>query len=624
MQTAALFLKRRSMRRNLSVSLVLTIMAVSACVGALLFHYSHLENERALHDKAAEMAGNLGDILGLPLWNLDEMSVAGIVDAYLQNDIVASLRIADTTGNIRAGFTRRGGDEEVVTASRPVVHEAEVVGEVTLSLSRQPLQQARRQALLVTMLTMLFVILSVILATNAFLGRFLSGPLGRLTAGLESIARGDYAMRLEPFSQLELAAISTQANAMAEQIQSRDRKLRELIVELERHIAELNSTEEALRVSEENYRTIFENSLEGIFQTTPAGRILNVNTALARMLGYDSPQEMIQATRSVGQYYVDPARRDAFLAALAKAGRLSDFEAQLRTVSGEAIWVAMSSRIVRAEDGAVRYIEGFMRDITESRRALEAIRQAKEAAETASRMKSEFLCMVSHELRTPLTSVLGFAKQTAKKMRRDVLPALEGGEGKASRSAGQVLGNLEIIRGEAERLTRIINDVIDLTKLQAGCVEWRTESLDPSELVDRALGVASPLAAQKSLSLRAEFDGDAVPINGDRTWLVQALVNLLANAVKFTDSGEIVCRVELGDDEVVLSVRDTGRGIAPENLGMIFEQFKQLGDILTEKPSGAGLGLAICKQIVESHGGRIWAESELGVGSVFRISLPLG
>jgi signal transduction histidine kinase len=265
--------------------------------------------------------------------------------------------------------------------------------------------------------------------------------------------------------------------------------------------------------------------------------------------------------------------------------------------------------------------------------ATEEAQAARAAAEAASATKSQFLANVSHELRTPLTSVVGFTKIVRKRLDEVVLPALAASSAarpgdlpdpKVERAVRQIGENLAIMVAEGDRLTAMINDVLDLEKIEAGRMEFRREPVDVVDVVDQATAATAALFETTGLELRREV-GDGIPIvTGDRHRLIQVVINLLSNAVKFTPAGSVIVRVAASGGGVVVSVADTGTGIPPEDHARVFEQFAQSGDTLTDKPRGTGLGLPICRQIVEHHGGRLWLESEVGVGSTFSFSLPLG
>lgn len=252
---------------------------------------------------------------------------------------------------------------------------------------------------------------------------------------------------------------------------------------------------------------------------------------------------------------------------------------------------------------------------------LEANRKLKEL----DQMKSDFLSNVTHELRTPLTSILGFSKLIKKKLTELILPEITSNDKKVKKAVTQVKDNLDIIITEGTRLTSLINDVLDIAKMEAGKIEWKIEPLSIIEVIDRAVAATTTLFEQKGLELIIDIQDEELPgIIGDRDRLIQTMINLLSNAVKFTDQGFVTCRARAAGNEVIVSVIDTGTGIASQDLEKVFEKFKQVGDTLTKKPKGTGLGLPICKEIVERHGGRIWAESTPDVGSSFSFTLPAG
>jgi K+-sensing histidine kinase KdpD/DNA-binding response OmpR family regulator len=250
--------------------------------------------------------------------------------------------------------------------------------------------------------------------------------------------------------------------------------------------------------------------------------------------------------------------------------------------------------------------------------------QASKAAEKANEAKSAFLSTVSHELRTPLTSVLGFAKIIRKRLDEKIFPLIVDSDPKTEKVITQISENLKVVISEGERLTHLINDVLDLAKIEAGKMEWNLENVSIAEVAERAISATSALFDQKSLILEKNILDDLPLISGDRDKLIQVVINLISNAVKFTDKGSIRCTVSRNQDEIIVGISDTGIGIAVEDHAAVFEQFKQVGgDTLTDKPKGTGLGLPICKQIVEHHGGRLWLESEPGKGSTFSFAIPI-
>ena len=238
--------------------------------------------------------------------------------------------------------------------------------------------------------------------------------------------------------------------------------------------------------------------------------------------------------------------------------------------------------------------------------------------------KSAFLSTVSHELRTPLTSILGFSKIIKKRMEERIIPVLPLDDPKMERTVEQVNGNLDIVITESERLTVLINEVLDLAKIEAGKSVWNEDQVVMSEIIEHAIASTEALLNQKQLILQQRVEPGLPVIIADRDRLIQVVVNLLSNAIKFTETGSIIVAAVRQGQEIIVSVKDTGIGISGKDQRLMFEKFKQAGDdTLTGKPKGTGLGLSISKEIIEHYGGRIWAESEPGKGSTFSFALPL-
>ena len=236
-------------------------------------------------------------------------------------------------------------------------------------------------------------------------------------------------------------------------------------------------------------------------------------------------------------------------------------------------------------------------------RLFDDARQARAAAEGADAAKSSFLSTVSHELRTPLTSVLGFAKIIRRRLEERIFPLVPEDDRKIKQTKSQVMENLDVVVSEGERLTKLIDDVLDLAKIEAGKFTWNMASLSLAEVMERAIAATSSLFEAKKLSLVKNIEPGLPTVTGDRDRLIQVVINLISNAVKFTDSGSIACAVSYATNnnkgEIVVSVTDSGIGIRPEDQPRVFEKFKQVGDTLTDKPKGTGLGLPISREIVE-------------------------
>jgi Na+/proline symporter/signal transduction histidine kinase len=237
------------------------------------------------------------------------------------------------------------------------------------------------------------------------------------------------------------------------------------------------------------------------------------------------------------------------------------------------------------------------------------LREANERLKELDRMKDDFVSTVSHELRTPLTSIRAFTEI----LLEDPKVELE-----------QRRKFLGIITKEAERLTRLINQVLDLAKIESGNADWVESAVDMKEVISDTLAAMDQLFKEKKIEVRAHLPDRVSPVTSDLDRMIQVMLNLLSNAVKFCDAaaGRIEVALTERDGSVRVDVRDNGRGIGPENYEAIFSKFHQASDTLTDKPHGSGLGLHISRQIVEHFGGRMWVESRLGSGACLSFTLP--
>jgi PAS domain S-box-containing protein len=480
------------------------------------------------------------------------------------------------------------------------------------------------------------------------------------------------------------------------------------------------------------YRSIFENAIEGIFQTTPSGQYLNVNPALAKMYGYDSAEDLVRGLTAIdNQLYVDPRRRTEFIDVMREHGVVRGFESQIYRKDKSVIWISENARAVTSAEGELLYYEGmvediterkrletkllesenkisalisniedsiwsvdreyrlitfnptfsrnfaeifgasvaagdvvtdlipqewreeeigfynralagerflveqryqtshgeryyeisfnpiradgeisgvaiFSKDITERHRALRELQEAKVAAEAANRMKSEFLANMSHEIRTPMNGVIGMTDLL-------LMTALTPEQREFANT----------VRLSGESLLIVINDILDFSKIEAGKLDLEKIEFDLRETIDNTLDLLAAQAHSKGLEL-ASFIRPEVPVHvlGDPGRLRQVINNLVGNAVKFTNEGEVVVtvsKVSESPGKVMLNfeVRDTGIGIDAAAQSRLFEAFSQADGSTTRKYGGTGLGLAISKRLVLLMNGQIRVESTLGQGSTF-------
>ncbi|MFP4394145.1 MAG: ATP-binding protein [Anaerolineales bacterium] len=388
---------------------------------------------------------------------------------------------------------------------------------------------------------------------------------------------------------------------------------------------ELETAYQNLEEEHAKLDVVLRNVADALVVTDLAGCITLVNPAFEKLVGNS---HVALTGKQLGAIFPDETLASAVQAARESAPLVITVDAKWQQHIYRASACALTGETYRIE-GVVT----ILRDIT---REVEI-----------SQMKDEFVSMVSHELRTPMTSVIGFSKLIQKQFHRNIQPALPSDDKRSQRASQRIADNLDIIVSEGDRLTRLINDVLDVAKMESGNLQWQIGEVDLCTVLESSIAAINSLARQKKLLIKMELAEDLPVLYGDHDRLVQVATNLLSNAVKFTDEGRILVRAQqmeagaefashglrfptgvcdgpLEQPMAVISVIDTGVGIAEEDALYVFEKFHQVGNNRNgSRRPGTGLGLPICRQIVEFHGGKIWGESELGRGSRFIFTLPI-
>ncbi|PQO31442.1 ammonium transporter [Blastopirellula marina] len=391
----------------------------------------------------------------------------------------------------------------------------------------------------------------------------------------------------------------------------------QIAAEYNRVLKRVRSEMEHRNEAENRFQGIFENAVEGIYQTTPEGRFMTANPALARMLGYDSLASLAETIEDVAvQVYVDPNRRNEFVDIIDEHGLAFAFESEIRRANGETMWISENASARRDPDGNLLYYEGTVEDITERRKA-RRYQEEKNAADAANRAKSDFLASMSHEIRTPLNGIIGFL---------DLLANTDLDQNQQR--------FVDLAKSSAGTLLHLINDILDLSKIEAGGIEFEASEFVLHDLVESVPELFAPQGRERGLELNCCIRPN-VPhtVIGDSERIRQVLVNLFSNAVKFTEHGGVNLHISIdpqesrtpGKQEVLVrfAVEDTGIGIPKSRIERLFKAFSQVDASTTRKYGGTGLGLAICKQLVELMGGEIGVESEAGKGSTFAFTIPL-
>ena len=368
----------------------------------------------------------------------------------------------------------------------------------------------------------------------------------------------------------------------------------------------------ALEQSELKHRRIFENATEGIFQARPDGTFINANPAMAFILGYGSSDELVKEVSSfITEIYSEVAIAEKHLMLVSKGQYLIDEIHQWRRKDGTVTWAALNAHGVFDDNGRMLYLEGTLTDMNERVKAEVNLRKAKDMAELANRAKSEFLANMSHELRTPLNAIIGFSEL----LMSEAFGSL--GHPNYKDYSGD-------IHGAGKHLLEVINDVLDVAKIEAGQLRLSEMKIDLSTMVRSCFRMLSVRAQEAGVKLVSEMP-DCMPVFlGDETRIKQIIVNLTSNAVKFTNNGGMVTvTIELGKDNgIVLRVADTGIGIAAEDIARVLDRFGQVQTTYARNNEGTGLGLTLVQMLVETHGGRFTLESEVGTGTVCTIFFP--
>jgi PAS domain S-box-containing protein len=372
-------------------------------------------------------------------------------------------------------------------------------------------------------------------------------------------------------------------------------------------ITERKKAQEELMISEERYRAIFNNSAIGIGVRDLDNSYVQFNDYYSEMLGYTKEELIGLKTEDITHpedINISTVNLDAVKSGKAKIKR---YQKRYLTKDGSVVWAEVSVQGLKNSEGNIYAITGVVNDITDRKRAEEELIEAKEKAEESDRLKSAFLANMSHEIRTPMNGIIGFAAL----LKEPKLTLDEKEE------------YISIIEKSGDRMLNIINDLIDISKIEAGQMEIIYSNFDLNDQIDQLLKFFKPEANSKNLDINCHkpLDSDRSIINTDKTKLNAVLTNLIKNAIKYTNEGKIEFGYNIKGNSLEFFVQDTGIGIAADKINRIFDRFVQ-ADISTSRAyEGAGLGLSISKAYVELLNGNFWVESQLGKGSKFLFTI---
>lgn len=376
-------------------------------------------------------------------------------------------------------------------------------------------------------------------------------------------------------------------------------------------VEERRRAERALSEAERKYRNIVQNAAGGIFQITPEGLYLSANPAMADILGYDNPEQILREVKNANRdVYVDANARALFLRDLEKNQTASNHETQVRRRDGSEIWVNENIHTVRDETGNVLYYEGSIEDISVRKRSALELQEAKMHSDLANRAKSEFLANMSHELRTPLNSIIGFSEMIR----------------------GEIHGEIEQrdyweyakdINDSGQRLLQVINEILDISKIEAGERELKESQVNVNKVAMTCVDLLSGKVDSGDLTVVNHLAG-MPDLIGEELSIKQILMNLLSNAVKFTPKGGRVSLSYEMDRSGALhvSITDTGIGLDDEEIQRALSPFGQADNELSREGSGTGLGLTLVDALLKIHGAEFELVSQKGIGTTATAIFP--
>jgi len=605
-------------KKTLLIIIVLfAIIAVTIAVSSGWNLYKDLTEE--YKSKGTAIAKSIANSSVETLLNRDASTVQAMIDQFIEIIGVSYVFVVDAQGEIishtfvptvpqeilqiheenvknmtKIRDLQIEGKGEFIDISAPVLEG--IIGFVHVGMDKGIIKSQIRSAM-IRQMYLLSIIFVVSIAFAYILVNKISQPLNQLTDYSKKLASHDFSSQVEIKSNDEIGFLADNMKSMAMDLQEvfdrYEQAINDAIVELQDTLTYLTA--------------VIDNIADGLLVTDTDGIISRVNPALSSMFGL---RESDMVGKDCGNLF------GTGLGELEEKSRKNTeevFTAEIGLTAnriGKAVATGIHKDSFQTGEKGIGSVI-LIRDITSEKEV--------------DRMKTDFISTVSHELRTPLTAVRGFTAIIKKRLEEQIFPQLAVVEKdkKIERTITRIRENLEIILSEGERLTALINDVLDISKLEAGKVEWKMEKIRISDIIERASVASSTLFEQKKIAYVKDIEDDLPEITGDRDRLIQVLINLLSNAVKFTERGSVICRAKKTEGEIRVSVVDTGIGVSDADRERVFEKFRQAGDTLTGKPTGTGLGLSICKQIIEYHNGEIWVESKPGEGSNFTFTLPL-
>jgi len=580
--------RKKSISNLLTFSLVLTIGVISMAMIAAMYIYRVRNAKIELNQKADELLTYLVGIVERPLWDMNEEDVSTIGEVLARNELVNHIVIRDSYGQIVYQFEREPRPHLIQRSSK-VNHNQRLAGDVFLALNRKTYDESSGAVLFASLLIVSVTSFILVVATGFLVRRFLKSPLRSLNAIVDDYAAGIYT--------IDAASIPYQ------EFQPFGQVLKTMGTKITRHI-------EQVRQAEENYRNIFENAVEGIFQSDLLGRYLSVSPSLALMNGYVSPEAMIAEVDDIRtRCYVNPEDRDRFVRLLLEQGTVKGFEVERIRRDGSKFWVSVSGRLIRDDQNRPSIIEGFAIDISNRKNLESQLRQAQKMEAIGTLAGG-----IAHDFKNILGVIIGCTELATVKV--------------PETSEGQIY--LKKVLEAGARATKLVNQILTFSRQG----ESEIKPIYLGRIVKETMKfIRATLPA--TIDIRENVQPDSGPAMADPTQIHQVLMNLCTNAAQAMQPRGGVLTIEL--EEIILAkddarngsntgmqpfvrlrVQDTGHGLSAETAERIFDPF------FTTKPvgEGTGLGLSVVHGIIKKHNGSISVESEPGQGAMFEILLP--
>jgi signal transduction histidine kinase/HAMP domain-containing protein len=667
MQNGATSTKRfRSLSRRFSYALigVVTLMLVGFAAFAIFFNVSKTEGEL---EERLDNSLKLAEIsLPLPLWNIDHDVVKEFVKSlFLDKSIVyakvlwGNLIITERKHNNfqEEDFSYFESSPKFIAKTSDIIYQKQKVGTIQLVMSREAVRKELILNISVIVNLTLFIIIGIS-ATSIFITRrYISRPLMKLQQSAALLAQGDLEAPIETGSSDEIGRLAEDLTVMRDSIKNLFGELsdsKEKLEEYSRNLEEkvevrtqelARSVEELQALGEVSQAVSSTLDLQKVLATIVAHAVELSETESGAIYEFDEESEefRLRATHRMSEELIKAIRKSPVHlgeTALGWAGVkreavqipdiLEEPNYPLRQIIERdglrallAVPMLREDRLIgglvvrrraagQFDKETVDLLQNFA---TQSALAIQNARLFREIEKKgqelaiASKHKSEFLANMSHELRTPLNAILGYTELILDKIYGNV--------------PEQIQEVLERVEQNGRHLLSLINDVLDLSKIEAGQLTLSLNEYSMKEVVQTVVTAVESLAAEKNLQLKVKVSPEVDYGKGDEQRISQVLMNLVGNAIKFTEKGEVEVEATASKDTFVVSVSDTGPGLSEGDQQKIFEEFHQVDASSTRKKGGTGLGLSIAKRIVEMHGGRIWVESTLGKGSTFSFTLPV-